>query len=789
MNERALKVLEYNLIINRLVEYTKSNLGKDISRKLMPTTDIDIVKKTLEETEEACSLIYAFGNPSIYEINDFILPLKHVEKGGSLNPKELLDAATLLRSVREVKKYLGETEENNIKYPIIYNMIFNLIQFDNIESNISSSIISETEISDNASSELKRIRREIQNKTSAIRNKLNSILKSQNSEKLLQDSFVTIRDGRYVIPVKSENRSFVKGIVHDQSSSGATAFIEPMAVVELNNDIRILESKEAEEIKKILRNLSIELFEIKDQLIENQKILSYMDFVFAKGNLAIELEGTKPEVNTNGIINLKKARHPALDKKTVVPIDVYIGKDYNTLVITGPNTGGKTVTLKTVGLLTLMAQSGLMIPCNANSEIAIFNEIFADIGDEQSIEQSLSTFSSHMTNIVNILENLQYNSLVLFDELGAGTDPTEGAALAIAILERLLKKNIRTMATTHYSQLKLFALNTKGVKNGSVEFNVDTLRPTYKLTIGIPGKSNAFEISKRLGLGESIINEAKELISEENQSFEDVLSKIEYDRKQVEESKKKQEELENEIKEIKLKLQLELDKAKNTREKIIEEAREEAYNIILEAKDSTKDLIKHLKFLEKDAEKNIAKEVTLIEKDFSEKLKKNTSNKNLLETSNNSKKEISIGDDVEILGMNEIGEVITNPDKKGDIQVQVGIMKINANIKNLRLVESKDEKKASNNIKNIIKNKSSKEVNRELDLRGLNIEEAIYEIDKFIDDAYIVGLKEVVLIHGKGTGALRQGVQKYLNRNKHAKSFRIGSYSEGGTGVTVVEIK
>ena len=790
MNEKALNILEYNLIIDRLINSSRSQLGKKIAKELKPMHDLNSIEQSLEETEEATSLIFAFGYPSIYEIKDFILPLKHVEKGGILSTRELLDASSLLRSVNEVKKYFSETEENKIKYPVIYEIISKLTENNFIESEISNAIISETEISDNASRELKRIRREISNKTNSIRDKLNSILKSDSSQNLLQDSFVTIRDGRYVIPVKTANRNVIKGIVHDQSSSGATSFIEPMAVVEINNDIRILEGKEEDEIKRILKELSLSLLEFKDEIILNQKNLAYLDFVFAKGSLAVDLNCTKPAINSKGIINLKKARHPMLDKNTVVPIDIYIGEDYSTLVITGPNTGGKTVTLKTVGLLTLMTQSGLLIPCNSNSEIAIFKEIFVDIGDEQSIEQSLSTFSSHMTNIVDILNNLEYNSLVLFDELGAGTDPTEGAALAIAILEKLLKKEIRTIATTHYSQLKLFALNTKGVKNGSVEFDVNTLSPTYKLRIGIPGKSNAFEISRRLGLGESIIDEAKDLISEENKDFEDVLSQIEKDRKNIEDSKLKQASLETELNRLKENLNKEIQKTKDIKEKLIEEAKEEAYNIVLEAKESSNELIKKLKFLEKNSKDNTAQEVSIIEKNLNAKLKDNKIKKSILEESKNkSIKDIEIGDEVEVLGMGEVGEVISNPSRKGDVQVQIGIMKINANIKNLRLVESKEVKKANTNIKNIIKNKTNTNINRELDLRGYNIEEAIYVIDKFLDDAYIVGLQEVFLIHGKGTGVLRQGVQNYLKRNKHVKSFRIGSYSEGGTGVTAVEIK
>ncbi len=790
MNKKALKILEFDRIRDRLVGHASSNLGKKLARELEPITDKDTIVGNLKESEEALSLIYALGRPPIYEIQDFRLLLRHVEKGGSLDNRELLDAGVLLRSVQDTKKYFNENEDNLEKYPIIGEVISLLKPYPNIEREISNAIISDTEISDNASSELKRIRREIISKTDSIRVKLNQILKSQSSQKLLQDSYVTVRDGRYVIPVKSENKSSVKGIVHDQSSSGQTVFIEPISVVEINNDIKTLQIKEADEIKRILKELSNLLLNVQKDIISNQKNMAQLDFVFAKGSLGIDINGIKPEVNDIGVVDMKSARHPLLNPKTVVPIDFHIGEEYNTLVITGPNTGGKTVTLKTLGLLTIMTQSGLLIPCKEDTKMAIFNEVYSDIGDEQSIEQSLSTFSSHMTNIVDILQNVDENSLVLFDELGAGTDPTEGAALAISILSRLLRRNIRTVATTHYSQLKLFALNTPGVKNGSVEFDVKTLSPTFKLTIGIPGKSNAFEISRRLGLSENIITDAKRFIPEEEQSFEDILNQIDTDRKEIEESKKRQVKLEEEVSNLKKRLDFEIEKSKQERENIIEEAEREAYEILRNAKEDSAELLKELKFLSNSRNENVASKAVDIENRFNKRLGSKSENESILKVNKKSNKEdIKLGDSVEILGIGEVGEVVTEPNRKGEVQVQVGIMKINANIKNLKLVESEEEKNANYSIKSIIQSKAGSNVKRELDLRGKNIEEAIYEIDKFLDDAYIVGVKELSIIHGKGTGVLRKGVQEYLRTHRLIKKYRDGEFNKGGHGVTIVELK
>ena len=793
MNKKALDVLEYKIVLDKLINHISSSLGKEKALELTPLSDIDEIKRLQDETEEAYKLIIKVGSPSIYGVTNLKSELKHVEKGGIMLPRKLLEVSDNLRSAKAMINYLGNTEENIKNYPQLSKYVNALYKNTNLENDINIAIISEDEISDNASRNLSRIRRAQKNKTQGIRDKLNGIIRSQSNA--LQDNIITVRDGRYVVPVKSEKRGLVKGIVHDQSSSGATVFIEPMSVVQLNNELRILESEENEEIRNILRDLSLKALEISEELLLNQEILTDLDLIFAKGKLAIEMDAIKPKLNNQGYFNFKKARHPAIDKKKVVPIDIYIGDDYNTLVITGPNTGGKTVTLKTVGLITLMAQTGFHIPCDFGSTVAVFDEIFADIGDEQSIEQSLSTFSSHMTNIVKILENVKDNSLVLFDELGAGTDPTEGAALAMAILKRLLDKNIRTIATTHYSQLKLFALTTDKVKNGAVEFDVDTLSPTYRLHIGVPGKSNAFEISKRLGLDDEIIEESRVFISQENQSFEDVLQQIESDRKRIEESKMEQELLERTISNLKEELEKEIEKNKKSREKIVEKAKDEAFDILNEAKETASDLIKELKFMKavSSIDEDVQSKVNKLEKDVNKKLNKYETKSSGIKTkvSKQSKeiKDIDIGDDVEILGIGQEGEVATKPDKKGNLLVQVGIMKINANIKNLRLIKSKESKTAETNIKNIIKNKANQNISQEIDLRGMNIEEAILEIDKYLDDAYIIGVKEVQLIHGKGTGVLRKGVQNYLKKHKHVKSFRIGGYSEGGMGVTVVQLK
>lgn len=791
MNDKTLKVLEYHKIIKKLTDKTESQLGKDMTKKIKPSTDIDEIEYLQRETKEALSLIIKKGNPPLYGIFDISGELKITEIGGSLSPKSLIKISDSLRVSRSLKKYLKEIKDDETSsFPIIQGLIDDLRVFKDIEDEINNAIISENEISDNASPGLRNIRRQIINKNESVRVKLNSIINSQKYKKYLQDSIVTMREGRYVVPIKQENKAYFPGLVHDQSASGATLFVEPMAVVELNNELRELEIKEREEIEKILLELSGLVAEEAENIGNNQSILQRLDFIFAKGKLALEMDATKPILNKEGYINIKKARHPLLNVKNVVPIDIYIGKDFNTLVITGPNTGGKTVTLKTVGLLTLIAQSGLHIPADFNSQMGVFDQVFADIGDEQSIEQSLSTFSSHMTNIVSILDSLKDNSLVLFDELGAGTDPTEGAALAMSILDHLLKLNIRTIATTHYSQLKIYALTTDRVKNAAVEFDVETLSPTYKLLIGVPGKSNAFEISKRLGLQDYIIDYAKNLVSKENVEFEDVLQAIDEDRRIIEENKFQAEKLKYEVEKLKEELSTEKEKTKEAREKIILKAKEEARSILRSAKDESDSIVSELRKISSEVEKDRNKEIHKAQERLKSSLDEVESSlsENVLNVkSKEPPKNLKVGDTVEVLSLNQVGNVLELPDENGNVLVQVGIMKVNVHISTLRRAKEEESGKTQTSTRKIIKSKAA--VKNEIDLRGKTLDEALLDLDKYIDDIYIAGLKEAYIIHGKGTGVLREGIKGYIKRHKHIKSFRIGKYGEGGDGVTVMELK
>ena len=792
MNDKTLRVLEYHKIIEKVAEKAESELGKEMVRNIRPSTDINEVQYLQNETEEALKLLIKKGSPPLYGIQDISRELKLAEIGGVLTPGGLLRVSDSLRVARGLKNYLKEAREQGVTdYPILQELIDSLRVFKEIEDEINNAIIGEEEISDNASPTLRNIRRQIINKNESIRNKLNSIISSQQYAKYLQDSIVTVREGRYVVPIKAENKRFFQGIVHDQSASGATLFIEPMAVVELNNELRELEMKEREEIERILRELTSLVADKVEHIRHNLKTLKRIDYIFAKGKYALEINGIKPILNREGYINIKKGRHPLLDPKKVVPIDVYIGKDFNTLVITGPNTGGKTVTLKTVGLLTIMAQSGLHIPAEFNSEIGVFDKVFADIGDEQSIEQSLSTFSSHMKNIVGILEEVGPNSLVLFDELGAGTDPTEGAALAMAILDHLLNMDIRTIATTHYSQLKIYALTTDRVKNASVEFDVETLSPTYRLLIGVPGKSNAFEISKRLGLQSYIIEYAKSLVSRENVEFEDVLQAIDRDRRVIEESKQEAEKLKEEVRRLKEELELEKEKIKSSREKIITQAREEARRILRSAKEESEGIIKELRNISSEIERDKLIRI----QDMQEKMRKNLdevesqlSGDILNVKANKEIKNLKVGETVEVMSLKQTGTVLELPDEEGNVLVQIGIMKVKVNKSTLRRADQAEEEKAKTRTSKMIRSKSS-HVKNEIDLRGKTLDEALLELDKYIDDAYLAGLTEAYIIHGKGTGVLREGIKSYLKGHKHIKSYRTGNYNEGGTGVTVIELK
>lgn len=792
MNEKTLRVLEYNKIIEMLIDKAESQLGKDRISKISPLIKIEEIEKLQKETEEALSLLVKRGNPPLYGIHSISYELKRVDIGGSISPGGLIKVSDSLRVSRSLKNFIKETKgDRTSDNPIIENLVEGLSVFKDIEDEINNAIINENEISDNASSTLKSIRRQIVIKNDAVKDKLNSIIGSQSNKKYLQDSLVTMREGRYVIPVKSENRSQVPGLVHDMSSSGATVFVEPMAVVELNNQLRELELKEREEIERILSVLSNMVGVQSEYIGNNEKILTELDYIFAKGKLALAMNGTKPILNVKGYINIKKGRHPLLNSKNVVPIDAYIGRTFTSLIITGPNTGGKTVTLKTVGLFTLMAQSGLHIPADFNSEIAVFNQVFADIGDEQSIEQSLSTFSSHMTNIVDILNKVEHNSLILFDELGAGTDPTEGAALAMSILDHLLKLDVRTIATTHYSQLKLYALTTENVTNASVEFDIETLSPTFKLLIGVPGKSNAFEISKRLGLQDYITDYARNLISKENVEFEDVLQAMETDRKIIERDKLEAEKLKIEIENLRRGLSSEKDKTSEMRDKIIQKAKEEARSILKDAKEESDLIVGELRDISAEVGRERNKRIQEAQDMIKSKLGNVESalSKDILNVkSKKIPKNLKVGESVEVLSLGQKGVVLTIPDDNGNLNVQIGVMKVNVHLNTLRRINSDDGEKSIRSSKTIMSSKS-KTISTEIDLRGMNIEEAIIDIDKYLDDSYIAGLAEIHIIHGKGTGALREGVTSYLRTHRHVKTFRLGKYNEGGDGVTIVEVK
>ena len=792
MNSKTLKSLEYNKIVDLLMGKAESELGRDRIKAIKPLTNIEEIEYLQKQTEEGYSLILKRGNPPLYGIHSIAPEVRRVEIGGALSPGGLLKVSDSLRVSRGLKNYIKESKEDKASnFPLVERLVEGLSVFKHIEDEINNAIISENDISDNASSTLRNLRRQMISKNESIKDKLNSIISSQTNKKYLQDNIVTMREGRYVIPVKSENRGQVPGLIHDMSSSGATIFVEPIAIVNLNNELRELELKEREEIERILRELSNLVAEEAESILNNQKILQELDFIFAKGKLAIDMKATKPILNQKGYINIKKARHPILNAKDVVPIDVYIGKEFNSLIITGPNTGGKTVTLKTVGLLTLMAQSGIHIPADFNSEIAVFDQVFADIGDEQSIEQSLSTFSSHMVNIVDILKNVEYNSLILFDELGAGTDPTEGAALAMSILDHLLKLNVRTIATTHYSQLKMYALTTEKVKNASVEFDVETLSPTYKLLIGVPGKSNAFEISKRLGLGEYIIDYARDLISNENVEFEDVLQAIEKDRLATEANRAEAEKYRLEVERLKEDLAVKKDKTKEMRDKILQKAKEDARNILKVAKEDADSLVGELREISSEIEKDRNKKIQEAQDKLKAKLNKaegEVSSNILNVKAKKPPKNLKAGETVEVLTFNQKGTVLDEPDDNGNVRIQVGIMKITAHITALKRANSDEEERVRGSNKTIMSSKS-KDISAEIDLRGKNLDEAFLELDKYLDNAYIAGLKQINIIHGKGTGVLRDGIKGYLRGHKHVRASRFGVYGEGGDGVTIVEVK
>ena len=793
MNEKALYTLEYHKIRTLLAEYAASEEAKRRCLTLTPSTDRAQIELEQLQTKDALDRLFKCGRLSFSGVRNLNDSLKRLELGSSLNAIELLAVCSLLEAAKRVKTFSRGIRDDapEVSLTAFFAQIEPLTP---LYDEIHRCILSEEEIADDASPALRSIRRSMHSMTDKIRAQMNQMINNATTRSYLQDTVITMRDGRYCLPVKAEAKSMVPGMVHDQSGKGSTLFIEPMAVVNLNNEYKELLLKEKEEIEKILATLSNLVYESSSMIATDYKVLIELDFIFAKAAYAQTYNGVSPMFNEDGRISIKKGRHPLLDQKKVVPIDVHLGDDFNLLIVTGPNTGGKTVSLKTVGLLTLMGQSGLPIPASERSELGIFEEVFADIGDEQSIEQSLSTFSSHMTNIVRILEQVNDRSLVLLDELCAGTDPTEGAALAIAILSKLHLYGARTMATTHYSELKVFALSTAGVENACCEFNVETLSPTYRLLIGIPGKSNAFAISEKLGLSTDLIADAKERISENDENFEDLLADLEKSRTTIEKEQLEINQYKAEIENLKKKLEEKQERLDASREKILREANEEAFNILKEAKDVADATIRNFhKYGNGTASiSEMEKERATLRDKMTARQKKLSDQKKAEVSPDKVPKNLHIGDRVKVLSMNLAGTVHTLPNAKGDLTVQMGILSSQVNIRDLVLLEEDNALAGAKSKKTGIgKSKLSKaaSISTEINLIGKTTDEAIALLDKYLDDAYLSHLPSVRIVHGKGTGALRNAVQSHLKRCKYVKSYHLGEYGEGDAGVTIAEFE
>ena len=791
MTERSLRVLEFHKIRAELTKYCVSDMGREKCEALAPTNRIADVRRMQQETEEARVVLTYLGGTPMIPFADVRASLHLAEIGSALSPRALLDIAACLRAARAARDALVTERDNT---PMLTANASRLSTNRALEQAIGDAILSEEEIADRASSELFTIRRKMRACNERVRERLNGMIHSPTTQKYLQEAIITMRADRYVLPVKQEYRGMVPGIVHDQSATGATIFVEPMAVVEIGNELKQLIASEKAEIERILRMLSAQVAPDAAAIADNLAILSQLDFAFAKASLAREMMACEPKVNDEGRIDIRRGRHPLIDPQKVVPLDIRLGSEFTTLIITGPNTGGKTVTLKTTGLFTLMAQSGLQVPAEMGTDLAVFDDVFADIGDEQSIEQSLSTFSGHMTNIVSILEQVTPDSLVLFDELGAGTDPTEGAALAQAILSTLLDMHTRTVATTHYSELKEYALTTQNVENASVEFDVTTLRPTYRLSIGIPGKSNAFEISRKLGLPEFVIGKAKELLSKEQVRFEDVIANAEYHRQVAEKERQIAEEASREMVAIRNQAEAERKKLEEQRDRSIRKAKEEAKRIVENARRESEALIAELRAMKKagGAQEHELQRVRKQVDEAREALEDKPE-----EAAGEVPASVKVGDMVHIASMDVDATVASLPDAKGFLQLKVGMMKMRAQLSDLRTLSStqkmikKEQKKLER--KRVMREQrvdiTARAVRQELDVRGMALDEAIPEVQKFLDDAMLSSLGEVSIIHGNGTGILRAGIQDCLRRHPCVSSFRLGRYGEGETGVTIVSLK
>lgn len=795
MNNKVFKTLEFDKILAKLSEYTESPSVKKRISELEPYPTLTLARDAQRETTEAVITTLKLGGPPVnLSVNEVTKYVRLAERSGMLHAKELMEISRMLYVARRMKAYLGEAAEECVK---LRDICENILTAKALEDRINLCIVSEEEIADEASSELATIRRKMKNLNAKIKDTLNGMVRSSHYKKFLQDAIVTMRSDRFVIPVRAEYRSEIPGIVHDSSSSGATVFVEPMSVVNANNEIRDLKAKEQQEIERILMELSALVCENSHTIFVDYKYVCELDFMFAKAKLSLDMNGNEPKLNDKGIIDFKQARHPLIDKDKVVANDIKLGGEYDTLVVTGPNTGGKTVTLKTIGLFSLMAASGLHISASDRSEAAVFEQVFADIGDEQSIEQSLSTFSSHMVNIVEIVKSVDKDSLVLFDELGSGTDPTEGAALAIAILEYLRAFGVRTVATTHYSELKIYALSTDGVENASCEFDVENLMPTYKLLIGVPGKSNAFSISRRLGLDEVIIDRANAILSDEDIRFEDVVTDLEQSRAKARQDAEENKRLKNELKSLRDQVEKERIKLKESKSKILEEAHREAKIIVMDAKDEANSIIKDLERMRQQGIKNgsLDKKVKSARENL--KQKEDSIDKKMARAAKPKKtyveppKNLKVGQTVKLIDINEEATVLKLPDAKGMLRVQAGIFKMDVHITNIREVKDEETKQLAAKYVPVTRSFESKAMTAttEIDVRGNNVEEAWIKVEKFLDDCYLAGVSPVRIIHGKGTGLLRKGLQNYIKGYKYIKSYRNGKFGEGEDGVTVCELK
>lgn len=796
MNKRTLRVLEYYKVIEKLTGFATCPAGKRMCERLKPSTDLMEITKNQEETADALRRVYQQGSLSFSGVYPIGEAMKRVAVGASLSIAELLDVAKLLQVAEHARQYGEQSQDKdeagvNTRQDSLTGYFESLMPLEHLAREINRCILSEDEIADDASATLKDIRRNMKVTNGKVHEVLNGIVTRQTNQAMLQDAIVTMRNGRYCIPVKSEYKGQFPGMVHDQSSTGSTFFIEPMAVVNLNNELKELAAKEAMEIEKILARLSEQVAQSKDALESNVEVLTKLDFIFAKASFAKSYDGTQPELNTNGYTNLKQARHPLLERHSVVPVDIRLGDDYTMLIITGPNTGGKTVSLKTLGLLTLMGQSGLHIPAFQGSTLAVFEDVFADIGDEQSIEQNLSTFSSHMTNVVYILKHASSRCLVLFDELGGGTDPVEGSALAISILNDLHNRDIRCMATTHYSELKTFAMTTPGIENACCEFDVETLSPTYHLLIGIPGKSNAFAIAKKLGMADHVIESAKSQIDSSTVDMEALLADLEKSKRTIEQEQAEIAANKEEIQKLKDRLASKNEHIEQRKQDILRNAREEAREILEDAKAFADESIRKYNNWEKKPQTANNKDMEKARGELRDKLK-SVNSKLEYKTSNRKSKakasDFHLGDSVHVISLNLDGTVRSLPNQKGELTVQMGILQSTVKISDVEIVKEEKQSKQQKTAQYRASVNKAKNIKPEINLLGMTVDEAIMELDKYLDDACLSHLNQVRIVHGKGTGALRKGVHEYLKRQKYVKSFRLGEFGEGDAGVTIVEL-